>query len=615
MQSTMRHMQLVGHFWDKQPTKVSAQCFKLNEFQCLDNILTGKKCRILGFAPSPYLAQAHGLYLLVSSAQQAGVTKDAKCHNQLPAAYASPSSFQEMLMHTVHSEAPLPHGPPSVYSTLKWKADELSATTLGEGLKWREIVTFIGHPLETWGKRMGRCLKLLVEAAAEAVPGLGTPLLLNVRDAFLALVRQNPDWSCTLPDEADMDDQYWNIPRGEVEDALEWALSLVKKHVCCEHVWFSLGKLDKRLDRVGKACGPYHTVISQEELTRYVKWDIHHNTVLTLGCLLLQQTNIGMAIGGFLSSHAAELWCLWREVHCFKPSVIPEFTSSIPDNMRCKLSLPEYTDPAAPVDIFVDPALSPPKPYFNGSLPLHACDHHGLIAHEESPQVTPNDLSDEGFLPWWSPVDTVWGLLTLNGLCIPILSPAPWDGAPGGRLHNILQHAPRRDKADLRLLFIEVDMPKIALSEALKGWKNWDQLSLLNPPQVHTPALMLSRFKDNCRIFLISIPPSLHQPCRAFCFAFLSALYKMPLKWEHHPPLAPWGTATVSISNAGPSLMRKGTTLSANAPQAEWPTWPPVYAPNARTTLRSHLPALMLDSIFLCLPRAERNQRFLFVKN
>ena len=126
---------------------------------------------------------------------------------------------------------------------------------------------------------MGRCLKLLVEAAAEAVPGLGTPLLLNVRDAFLALVRQNPDWSCTLPDEADMDDQYWNIPRGEVEDALEWALSLVKKHVRCEHVWFSLGKLDKRLDRVGKACGPYHTVISQEALTRYVQWDLHHNTV------------------------------------------------------------------------------------------------------------------------------------------------------------------------------------------------------------------------------------------------------------------------------------------------------------------------------------------------
>ena len=153
-------------------------------------------------------------------------------------------------------------------------------------------------------------------------------------------------------------------------------------------------------------------------------------------------------------------------------------------------------------------------------------------------------------------------------------------------------------------------MPKIALSEALKGWKNWDQLSLLNPPQEHTPALMLSRFKDNCRIFLISIPPSLHQPCRAFCFAFLSALCKMSLKWEHHHPLAPWGTATVSISKAGPSLMRKGTTLSANAPRAEWPTWPPVYAPNARTTLRSHLPALMLDSIWFALSSADVVRNF-----
>ena len=282
-------------------------------------------------------------------------------------------------------------------------------------------------------------------------------------------------------------------------------------------------------------------MISQEELTRYVQWDLHHNTVLTLGCLLLQQTDIGMAIGGFLSSHAAELWCLWCGVHCFKPSAIPEFINSILDNMRCQLSLPEYTDPAAPVDIFVDLALSPPKPYFNGSLPLHACDHDGLIAHEESPQVTPIDLSDEGFLPWWSPVDTVWGLLTLNGLRIPILSPAPWDGAPGGRLHNILQHAPRKDKADLRLLFTEIDMPKIALSEALKGWKNWDQLSLLNtPPGAHPSPHAEPVQRQLSYIFDLHTPFSASaMPCILFCLP-VCALQDVP-KVGTPPPLGPLG--------------------------------------------------------------------------
>ena len=202
----------------------------------------------------------------------------------------------------------------------------------------------------------------MVHAAAEAVPSLGSPLLLNVRDAFLALVRRNPDWSCTLPDEGDMDEQYWNIPRDEVEKALEWALSLLRKHVRCEHVWFSLGKLDKNLDIVGKASGPYHIVISQDELSRYVKWDLHHSTILTLGSLLLQQDDIGMAIGGFLSSHAAEMLCLWREVHCFKPTPIPKFVNSVVRNIRSPLSMPEYADLQAPDDIFVDLAVRPPTP-------------------------------------------------------------------------------------------------------------------------------------------------------------------------------------------------------------------------------------------------------------
>ena len=114
----------------------------------------------MGFAPNPYLAKVDGLCLIVSLAQQAGMTVDAKRHGQLPTAYASPASLRDMLAHLVMIDAPLPHSTPSVYSTVKWKAGEYSASSLGHGLKWREIVTFTGHPLETSGKTTGRSLKL-----------------------------------------------------------------------------------------------------------------------------------------------------------------------------------------------------------------------------------------------------------------------------------------------------------------------------------------------------------------------------------------------------------------------------------------------------------------------
>ena len=41
----------------------------------------------------------------------------------------------------------------------------------------------------------------------------------------------------------------------------------------------------------------------------------------------------------------------------------------------------------------------------------------------------------------------------------------------------------------------------------------------------------------------------------------------------------------LSVAHTGPSLMRKGTTLWADAPRAEWLTWPPMYAPNARRSV------------------------------
>ena len=79
---------------------------------------------------------------------------------------------------------PLPKAP-CVFELLKWKADEFVV----DGLRWRDIVSFAGHPLQAWSRVMSRCLQMLVSFLIDQGIGLGFAKMQGVRDQLHAAAR------------------------------------------------------------------------------------------------------------------------------------------------------------------------------------------------------------------------------------------------------------------------------------------------------------------------------------------------------------------------------------------------------------------------------------------
>ena len=68
----------------------------------------------------------------------------------------------------------------------------------------------------------------------------------------------------------------------------------------------------KRLDKLGRGSSTDCSSISEEEVIRYVLFDIEDDIRLVFGRLILRQGGKGVLIGGFRSAQLAEMWCSWR---------------------------------------------------------------------------------------------------------------------------------------------------------------------------------------------------------------------------------------------------------------------------------------------------------------
>ena len=94
-----------------------------------------------------------------------------------------------------------------------------------------------------------------------------------------------------------MEDLLWEIPQGEVELALKWAVQLVggrkKLHRCRLH-----RRGVKKLDRSGQGSSSDYVLISAEEVMRYVLFNIEDDTRLVFSSLILRQGGKGVPIGG-----------------------------------------------------------------------------------------------------------------------------------------------------------------------------------------------------------------------------------------------------------------------------------------------------------------------------
>ena len=70
------------------------------------------------------------------------------------------------------------------------------------------------------------------------------------------------------------------------------------------------------LDRIGTATGKNYRVFSLEQVTRFVHWDLHANTLFAVWGVVLLQSERGVPMGGFISAQLMCLWALVRE-HTF----------------------------------------------------------------------------------------------------------------------------------------------------------------------------------------------------------------------------------------------------------------------------------------------------------
>ena len=201
---------------------------------------------------------------------------------------------------------------PSIFSILKWKTVEQGAEACA---RWRDIVFLKFHILRSYARLISRSLQLVVNEIYRHFQTLGMPSMLGVRDMLAALGRTLPVWCTVGPDEADMADMFWHIPKSEVVPFLNSLFDLLEREKRGSAEFFSLHKSgEKTLDRLGTTSSDDVRVLTRAELVELVTWDLNCNTGLTLGPLLLPQEDRGVPISGHLSAQLAELWALAREL-------------------------------------------------------------------------------------------------------------------------------------------------------------------------------------------------------------------------------------------------------------------------------------------------------------
>ena len=309
VRSMMRTMKLVGDTWDKRPHKLYACYDLLSESHTLLHIICGKKFVIWGWTENEIQAQQWVLLYILSSARDHNILHRAARHCAVKKLFLDPTRATDWVLSNATPEATsLVIRVPTAYQKLKWKSQELL-----DELKGRVIVTFAGHPLARWGRLMGRAMGVIVREVGRCTHTLSVPTMRGTRDMLASLVRQTPRWEHSSHGEVDMDDQYLSIQRTQVKQALEWCLSRLRNARHGHGIFeFSLSRLHKNLDRLGHAADDSFDIVDENDVRSFLHWDLDYNTRLVLGPLTLEQSEIGVAIGGFLSSWEAEMWSMWK---------------------------------------------------------------------------------------------------------------------------------------------------------------------------------------------------------------------------------------------------------------------------------------------------------------
>ena len=233
----------------------------------------------------------------------------------------------------------------SIFSILKWKTDELTTAAL----RFRDIVSFKGHPLQSYSRVMSRCLQLLVNALIEQSEGFGFACMPGVRDQLVAACRLGAIPEHTHLVEEDMADMFWEIPLEQVVLSLEWALANLAKKRCSTSLTFAVSNADEHLDHIGSAASNAFLNLTQDMVTRFLRFDTYDNVLFVAGPVILRQGLRGVPIGGFISAQLAEIWAIWREVTVLHGEQVPQTIQDIHSAIRQPPR--DFVDSPKPADL------------------------------------------------------------------------------------------------------------------------------------------------------------------------------------------------------------------------------------------------------------------------
>ena len=227
-----------GRGWDKALFKPNGLCRTLAEIHWTDSIIFGNRFAAWGWSDTPAVARALVVEEIVRRARAKGVLADAERLTKLPKPLREEASLHEWIDEflqqsetddwcsnsqgcapTIEPKYPPFPKAPGGFELMKWKSNEFVAY----GLKWRDIVSFAGHPLQAWSRVVSRCLQMLVNHLIDRGTGLGFAKMQGVRDEIHAAVRMGRKPQSLSLKEEDMTDMFWEIPSTEVKSALSWA--------------------------------------------------------------------------------------------------------------------------------------------------------------------------------------------------------------------------------------------------------------------------------------------------------------------------------------------------------------------------------------------------------
>ena len=122
---------------------------------------------------------------------------------------------------------------------------------------------------------MGRVLQLLVVCVVVLEPTYSFQQLLGVRDQARALIRLGGNYVQGDFLEQDMQAMFWEIPKEEALQAVQWAIDLAHPNKKHDAAMFAVCKDGpKHLDRLGTRSSAHFHNICGSEVLRYIVFEL-----------------------------------------------------------------------------------------------------------------------------------------------------------------------------------------------------------------------------------------------------------------------------------------------------------------------------------------------------